>query len=65
MTGEAWLTVDARCPTCGRRPAIRIPPEERARAATLPPSTPMLSYECRKRDCGRYPIPAAAYQRAS
>lgn len=58
------LRPDATCPRCGRRAAIDIPEEERRLALQQPPDAVKQTVNCWR--CGfRYPIFAAAYQRAA
>ncbi|HEX6369519.1 MAG TPA: hypothetical protein VF006_11435 [Longimicrobium sp.] len=60
------LRLDASCPRCGSRPAVRVSAEVVQALAAHPPETRLATYQCQRRRCGAiFDLSARAFQRAS
>lgn len=60
-----WYRLAACCPSCRRRPKVRLRAAMIELANLKEPDEVLESYECHGRDCdAKYEIAAIAYQRA-
>ena len=66
LNARRMLKPDARCPKCGRPPALRIDEPTRDLYAGLPPDWSVCEYQCNREECRHvFKIHAGALQRAA
>ena len=66
LSARRMLKPDARCPKCGRPPALRLDGFARALYAHLPPDQSVLEYQCNREGCRQvFKVDAGAFQRAA
>jgi DNA-directed RNA polymerase subunit RPC12/RpoP len=60
------LRLDASCPRCGSRPAVRVAPDVVQALAAHAPQARLATYQCQRRRCGAiFDLTARAFQDAS